>query len=324
MRAVQLHKFGGIDELYIGEVAAPKKQDEQILVKVHASALNRADLLQRQGKYSPPEGESDILGLEIAGEVVQPDIRGKWQKGDRVMALLAGGGQAELATVHKDLAMPIPTTIDFVQAAGVPEVFLTAYQAMFYEGSLKEGESVLIHAGASGVGTAAIQLAKVKGAKVIVSCSASKHQACYDLGANHSIDYKTEDFEEKVAEFTEGVGVNMVLDFIGGPNFMGNINSLAVRGHLVQIAMMGGSKTDQINLYPLLRKHLAITGTTLRSRSIAYKADLIANFYADFIEEISVGSIHPVIDSVFEIADIQKAHRRMAANENIGKIVLKL
>lgn len=324
MRAVQQNQFGGVEELYIGEVANPVKKAEQMLVKVHAFALNRADLLQRQGKYPPPEGESDILGLELSGQVVEPDSHGKWHKGDRVMALLAGGGQAELAAVHKDLAMPIPPSLDYNQAAGIPEVFLTAYQAMFYEGNLQAGETILIHAGVSGVGTAAIQLAKEKGAKVIVTCSAAKHEACLALGADLAIDYKSEAFEERVKEYTNGVGAHMVLDFIGGPNFMKNIAALAIGGHLIQIAMMGGPKTDNVNLYPLQRKHLTITGTTLRSRSLEYKADLIANFSNDFMEPLSTGRIEPVIDSIYDFDDIQSAHRRMEANENVGKIVLKL
>ena len=324
MKAVQLHQFGGIEELYIGQVAEPVKKDDEILVKVHASALNRADLLQRQGKYPPPPGTSDILGLEIAGEVVEPDKSGKWQKGDRVMALLAGGGQAELATCHKDHAMTIPPSLGYVEAAAIPEVFLTAYQCMFYEGDLRAGDTILIHAGASGVGTAAIQMARQKGATVIVTCSAAKQEACKKLGAALTIDYKSEAFDEVVEEFTSGKGVNMILDFIGGPNFMKNITSLATGGHLVLIAMMGGPKVDGINLYPILRKHIKITGTTLRSRPAAYKADLISSFYKDFIDSLSVGRLNPVIDSVFDLADIQQAHQRMEANKNTGKIVLKI
>ena len=324
MKAVQLHKFGGIEELFIGEVAQPVKSDEQILVKVHMAALNRADLLQRQGKYPPPPGESEILGLEMAGEVIEADKSGKWQRGDRVMALLAGGGQAEYAVVDKDLAMPIPATLDYRQGAATPEVFLTAYQAMFYEGSLKAGETILIHAGASGVGTAAIQMAKAKGSRVIVTCSGAKHQACLDLGADMAIDYQTEAFEEVVREFTAGQGVNMVLDFIGGPNFIKNIEALATGGQLIQIAMMGGPKTAEVNLYPILRKHLKIIGTTLRSRPLTYKADLISRFSDEFSEALLAGTIKPVIDSVFELVDIQRAHEKMAANENVGKIILEL
>lgn len=324
MRAVQIKEFGGVNELYIGDVADPIAQEHQVLIKVHAAALNRADLLQRQGKYPPPAGESDILGLEVAGEVVEPDSTGKWSKGDRVMALLAGGGQAELVAIDKDLVMAIPPNLTYEQAAAIPEVFLAAYQAMFYEGKLKHGGSILIHAGASGVGTAAIQLAKMRGANVVITASAKKHKSCIDLGADLAIDYQQEDFKERVVEFTAGRGIDMVLDFIGGPNFMKNIEALAIGGTLIQIAMMGGAKTDNVNLYPLLRKHITIIGTTLRSRSIAYKTDLIQQFAKDFLELLATGKITPVIDSVYNLSEIQDAHRRMEDNLNVGKMVLKV
>lgn len=322
MKAVQLHQFGAVEELFIGEVPEPEKAAEQILVKVHASALNRADLLQRQGKYPPPPGESEILGLEMAGTVVVPDKSGKWRKGDRVMALLAGGGQAEYAVVHLDHALPIPDNLSFAEAAAIPEVFLTAYQAMFFEGALCEGDTILIHAGASGVGTAALQMAKEKGAAVITTCSGAKQQACRELGADLTIDYTSEPFVERVGQFTSGKGVNMVLDFVGGPNFTGNIEVLAVGGHLVLIAMLGGAKATEVNLYPILRKHLKITGTTLRSRPNSYKTDLIERFAADFADALAEGSLKPVIDSVFDWRDIQQAHLKMEANKNIGKIIL--
>lgn len=324
MRAVQQNQFGGIEELFIGDVPIPEKKKGHVLVKVYASALNRADLLQRQGKYPPPKGESEILGLEIAGEIIEPDADGNWNKGDRVMALLAGGGQAEYVSAQHELLMPLPPTLSFVQAAAIPEVFLTAYQAMFYEGKLKEGSTVLIHAGASGVGTAAIQLAKKRNIKVFVTCSEPKRQACLDLGADLAIDYKSEAFDEVVLKETDDKGVDMVLDFIGGPNFNRNINALATGGQLIQIAMMGGPKATEVNLYPILRKHITIIGTTLRSRALSYKADLISSFYSDYIQPISVGEINPVIDSVYPLDDIQEAHRLMEANKNIGKIVLEI
>lgn len=324
MKAVQQKAFGGVEELFIGHVAEPIRSLDHVIIKVEAAALNRADLLQRQGKYPPPSGESDILGLEVAGEVIEPDDSGKWAKGDRVMALLAGGGQAELTAVHKNLVIPIPSALSYEEAAAIPEVFLTAYQAMFYEGKLKKGNSILIHAGASGVGTAAIQLAKNSGMTVLVTCSAKKHQACLELGADLAIDYISEVFEEVVKDFTGGNGVDMVLDFIGGPNFMKNIEALAVGGSLIQIAMMGGPKTDNVNLYPILRKHITIIGTTLRSRSLEYKSELITNFCSDFIPSFTTGEIRPIVDSVFDLDDIQAAHRRMEANLNIGKIILKI
>ena len=324
MKAVQLHGYGAIEQMYIGNVPEPEQQEDQVLIKVYASALNRADLLQRAGKYPPPPGESDILGLELAGEVIKPDNSGKWSIGDRVMALVAGGGQAEIASVHKHLLMPIPIGAGYTEAAAIPEVFLTAYQAMFVEGKLAKGNTILIHAGASGVGTAAIQLASYIGARVLVTCSAGKHKACLDLGASDAIDYKHESFVERISELTEGRGVDMILDFIGAPNFNENIKALGTGGQLIQVAMMGGSKVTEVNLYPILRKHISITGTTLRSRPLSYKANLITNFSADFLTPIASGKINPVIDSVYPLQEIKAAHERMAANKNIGKIVLTI
>ena len=198
MRAVQLHKYGSADELFIDDVPVPVRRGGEIIVRVCASALNRADLLQRQGKYPPPEGESDILGLEMAGEVVESEANCRWQPGDKVMGLLAGGGQAELVSVPEELLMPIPSNLSFTEATAIPEVFLTAFQVLFFESHAKSGQTALIHAGGSGVGTAAIQLAHLEGIKSIVTCSAVKHKACLELGATFAIDYKNEAFDEVV------------------------------------------------------------------------------------------------------------------------------
>ena len=324
MKAVQLHQFGGPEELYIGEVPVPPRQAGEVLVKVHASALNRADLLQRQGKYPPPPGASDILGLEMAGEIVECDPDSRWQPGTRVMALLPGGGQAEYVAVAEELLMPIPENLDFTEAAAIPEVFLTAYQTLFYAGKAKSGQLVLIHAGGSGVGTAAIQLARQEGLEVYVTCSAGKHPICRELGASLAIDYRQEAFDEVVLEHTQEQGVNIILDFIGTPNFKPNIRSLATGGKLIMIAMMGGFKAVEVNLLPILRKHLTIIGTTLRSRPLTYKAGLIEAFSQRFLPELAGGTIKPVIDSVYKLADIGAAHRYMAANKNTGKIVLTI
>jgi NADPH:quinone reductase-like Zn-dependent oxidoreductase len=199
MRAIQFHQFGSPDELFIGEFPTPEPSDDQIRIRVRATALNRADLLQREGKYPPPAGESPILGLEIAGEVEKLGSKvQKWKIGDRVCGLLAGGGYAEYAVIHEDMAMPIPNNLDFVAAAAIPEAFLTAFQALVWIAKLQAGESILIHAGASGVGTAALQLARLIGAKAYVTASAEKHAICKSLGAEHCIDYKTEDFAQRI------------------------------------------------------------------------------------------------------------------------------
>ena len=324
MKAVQLHKFGSADELFIGDVALPERKRGEVLIQVRASALNRADLLQRQGKYPPPKGESDILGLEMAGEVIESDTNSRWQQGDKVMGLLAGGGQAEFVLIPDELLMPIPKNLSYIGAAAIPEVFLTAYQTLFFEGKSISGQTALIHAGGSGVGTAAIQLASLEGINAFVTCSAAKHKACLSLGATLAIDYKNEVFDEVILEQTNFQGVDIILDFIGGPNLKPNIRSLANGGKLIMIALMGGYNADDINLIPILHKHLTITGTTLRSRPLAYKAQLVKAFADKYLHHFESGKIQPVVDSVFKLADIAEAHRYMEANKNTGKIVIEL
>ena len=324
MRAVQLHKFGSADELFIGDIAIPERKKGEVLVKVRASALNRADLLQRQGKYPPPKGESDILGLEMAGEVVDSDTDSTWRNGDKVMGLLAGGGQAEFVSIPEPLLMPIPKNLSFTEAAAIPEVFLTAYQTLFFEGRSKAGQSALIHAGGSGVGTAAIQLAGLADIKTFVTCSAGKHKTCLELGASMAIDYQSEAFDQVVLEQTNFQGVDIILDFIGAPNLEGNIRSLATGGKLIMIALMGGHNANDINLIPILHKHLTITGTTLRSRPLAYKAQLVKAFADNYLHHFESDAIQPVVDSVFKLSDIAKAHRYMEANRNTGKIIIEL
>jgi tumor protein p53-inducible protein 3 len=324
MKAVQLHKFGSAEELYIGNAPLPTRNKGEVLVKVAASALNRADILQREGNYPPPEGESDILGLEMAGEVVEHEAGSPWRKGDRVMGLLAGGGQAEYVAVPEGMLMPIPKNLTYTQAAAIPEVFLTAYQTLFFEGKSKSGQKALIHAGASGVGTAAIQLAKTAGIETFVTCSAAKHDACLQLGASLAIDYKQEAFDEVILERTNFKGVNIILDFIGGPNFAPNIRSLDNGGKLVLIAMMGGFNTADINLMPILLKHLTILGTTLRSRPLTYKEKLVKAFGDEYLHHFEDETIQPVVDSVFELDNIGDAHRHMEADKNIGKIVIDI
>jgi len=324
MRAVQLRQFGGPEELFIGETQAPERNPGQVLVQVHASALNRADLLQRQGKYPPPQGESEILGLEMAGEVIEADKNCKWKVGDKVMGLLAGGGQAEIATVDAGLLMPLPKHMSFAEGAAIPEVFLTAYQTLFLEGNARKGEKVLIHAGASGVGTAAIQLAREWGLSIAVTASPTKHEICTRLGALLAIDYKTRDFEKEVRSWSGGKGVDLILDFIGAPYFPKNIACLSLEGRLIQIAMMGGSIGTDFNLAPLLMKRLQIIGTTLRARSIGYKKDLISKFMKEVYPLLDSGTVTPVIDSVFNWEEIEEAHRLMESNKNQGKIILNI
>ncbi len=325
MKAILQTKFGSSDTLFIGETEKPTLKPNEVLIEVHYAALNRADILQREGKYPPPKGESAILGLEAAGTIsaVGKDVQ-EFEIGDRVMALLAGGGQAEYVAVDSRLVWKVPTELSLEQAAAIPEVFLTAYQALYFEGKTKAESTVLIHAGGSGVGTAAIQLAKAKGCKVLTTSSKSKLNICTKLGADLAINYQTQDFAGEASKFTNEKGVNIILDFIGAPYFKQNLDSLTIDGTLMIISVMGGVKLENLNLYPILTKRLTVKGTTLRSRSIAYKNQLIQAFLNDFGAELENGKISPVIDSVFNWADIKEAHDYMEANKNKGKIVLKI
>lgn len=325
MKAVLQTEFGGIETLYIGETEKPVINENEVLIEVHYAALNRADLLQRKGKYPPPKGESEILGLEASGIVKQVGSNVKhFTPGDRVMTLLAGGGQAEYVKVDQRLVMTIPSSLTLEQGAAIPEVFLTAYQALFFEGRTKFGSTVLIHAGASGVGTSAIQLAKARGCRVICTASASKHDTCKQLGADLSIDYQSQDFAMIVKEYTKDRGVDIILDFIGATYFKQNLDCLATDGRLILIATMGGARLDSFDIRPILVKRLKIQGTTLRARTNNYKQELIQAFSADFLPDLASGKITPIIDCVLDWKDIQKAHQRMEANKNIGKIVLKV
>ena len=325
MKAVLVTSPGAAENLVIGEFEKPEPKPHEILVKVAATALNRADILQREGKYPPPKGASPILGLEMSGEVVALGKSvTKWKAGDQVFGLLPGGGYAEYAVIHQDMAMPLPANVSLTAAAAIPEVFLTAYQALFWLGKLQKGEMVLIHAGGSGVGTAAIQLAKAYEASVIITASAGKHQICLDLGADEAIDYQTQDFKEKVREYTDEKGVNVIVDFVAAPYFHQNIDSLATDGRLVLLATLGGGKVENFDLRKVLSKRLQIIGSTLRARSLEYQIALTEAFSAFAMPGFQQGEIKPIIDKVFDWKEVQEAHRYMEANKNTGKIVLKI
>ncbi|HMQ59548.1 MAG TPA: NAD(P)H-quinone oxidoreductase [Flavilitoribacter sp.] len=325
MKAVLIREPGPAENLHIGNFPDPEPGEQEILIRVAATALNRADILQRQGKYPPPPGESPVLGLEVAGTVVKtgPGVS-LWQPGDLVCGLLGGGGYAEFAVLHEKMALPVPENLSLESAAAVPEVFLTAYQALHWIAGLQRGETVLIHAGASGVGTAAIQLCRASGAKAIVTASPEKHPTCLQLGASRAIDYKSEHFRDAALEFTDGNGVNAILDFIGSPYFNDNLESLAHDGRLVVLAAMGGIKAKDVNLGLILRNRLQITGTTLRARTTDYKIRLTAAFRKQYWPLFENGSLHPVIDSVYDWNDVVMAHTHMENNRNQGKIVLKI
>ncbi|MBI4850633.1 MAG: NAD(P)H-quinone oxidoreductase [Acidobacteria bacterium] len=313
-------------ELYIDKVARPDFNDDELLVSIKATALNRADLLQRRGLYPPPPGASNIIGLEMAGEIVEIGKNVKdWKIGDRVFALLSGGGYAEYVNIPAKTAMRIPENLSFEEAAAIPEAFLTAYQAVCWLGGLKVGQKVLIHAGASGVGTAAIQIIREFGSEVYVTVGTEKKQeACLLLGAKLAINYKKESFEEKIKEITENKGVDIILDAIGANYWQQNINSLAMDGRLVIIAAMSGGTLNQVNLYEILRRRLQVIGTTLRARALDYKIQLTEDFAKFALSRFQNKKLVPVIDKIFNWQEVNLAHKLMESNENIGKIVLKI
>lgn len=326
MKAILLKEFGKPENLYLGETEKPTIAENEILIKTRATALNRADTLQRKGMYPPPPGASPILGLEMAGEIVEIGKNVcRWKISDRVCGLLAGGGYAEFVKIHESLAMPIPDNLNFEEGAAIPEVFLTAFQAIKWIAKLKEEESILIHAGASGVGTAAIQLAQLIGSQqIIITASKGKHEICKKLGAHHTIDYKTEDFAKKVKEITNGKGVNVVIDFLAASYFQQNLSALSVDGRMVLLALMGGIQMPEANLLNILKKRLQITGSTLRNRDLDYKIALTKDLQQFTWQHFETGKLKPVIDSVFDWQNVAEAHHYMEGNKNRGKIVLRV
>jgi putative PIG3 family NAD(P)H quinone oxidoreductase len=313
-------------DLYIRDVHDPIPTEGELLVKVKASAVNRADLLQRKGLYPPPPGASNILGLEMAGviEGVGSGVTG-WTEGDHVYALLSGGGYAEKVVIPAEMAMKIPDGMSFEEAAAVPEAFLTAFLNTVELGHLQSREHVLIHAGASGVGTAAIQIAKELGATSIVTAgSAEKLDRCLSIGANYTVNYKEEDFSKKVHEVTNGSGVQLILDFIGASYWDANIKSICIDGRWILIGVLGGQKLANVNLGAFLQKRIQFIGSSLRSRSSSFKIELSRKFETFSNEKFANGKLAPIIDRVYEWKDVDAAHQYMEENRNIGKIVLKV
>ncbi|MCI0789815.1 MAG: NAD(P)H-quinone oxidoreductase [Chloroflexi bacterium] len=308
------------------EVDDPVPGPEDVLVDVKASALNRADLLQREGSYpAPPGSPADIPGLEFAGVVLEAGERViGMSKGDRVFGLLGGGGYASRTVTHHRMAVPIPDGWDFIQAAATPEVYFTAYDALFNRGNLQMGEKVLVHAAGSGVGTAAVQLAHHAGAFVFGTAgSAEKLAGAAKLGMDVGINYHDEDFAAVVKEHTGGTGVDVLIDFIGAPYWDQNIASMAVLGRLVEVGLMGGSRVE-VDLGRLMGKRLQVTGTGLRGRSLEEKLALTAQFKRHVLPHLASGSMKPIIDRTFPLEEVAEAHRYMETNANFGKIVLTI
>uniref|UniRef100_A0A8C3BEU6 Tumor protein p53 inducible protein 3 n=1 Tax=Cairina moschata TaxID=8855 RepID=A0A8C3BEU6_CAIMO len=321
---------GGPENLYVKEVMKPHPGEGEVLVKVSASALNRADLLQRRGKYPPPKGASDILGLEAAGSVagLGPGCKGQWKIGDAVMALLSGGGQAEYVTVPEGCLMPAPNDLTFIEAAAIPEAWLTAFQLLHFVGKIQKGERVLIHAGASGVGMAAIQLVKLaKAIPIVTAGTQEKLKATANAGAAAGFDYKNEDFSEKVLAFTQGSGVDIILDCVGGSYWEKNLNCLSTDGRWIIYGLLSGGDVNGDLLARLLSKRGTIHTSLLRSRDKEYKEKLVKAFTENVLPYFAHGvspRLQPFVDSVYPLHEIAEAHRAMEENRNIGKIVIEM
>ncbi len=325
MKAVVLREHGGPEVLQIEDVPSPTCGAEDILVSVAATALNRADLLQRMGFYPNPFPQGpEIPGLEFAGTVKAVGERvTAWKVGDKVMGIVSGGAYAEELVLHERQAMAVPAGMSLHDAAAIPEVFITAWDALVVQGGLTSGRWAMVHAGASGVGTAGIQIAKAIGARIIVTCSSGKVQSCKDLGADVVVDYTTQDFVEEVQKATSGQGVDVILDVIGGDYVERNVASLAVKGHIIQVGVMAG-KPLPFNVGLLLGKRASITGTVLRARPLDEKIAITQRFIAEMLPLFGTGALKPVIDSSYPIAEIAKGHEFMATNGNVGKIVIDI
>ncbi len=324
MRAVVLHSHGGPEVLTIVETADPVPGPDEVLIDVAATALNRADLLQRMGLYPDPRGRTpEIPGLEFSGTVAAVGERvTMWRIGDRVMGIEAGGAYAERIATHERQLLAVPAGIDLVDAAAIPEVFLTAWDALVLQGGLTSGRWALVHAGASGVGTAAIQIAKAIGARIAVTCSAGKAQLCRDLGADLVLERSPHDWLADAMAAVPG-GFDVVLDVVGGDEVDRNLQAVALRGTVVQVGLMGGGRTS-VNVALLLAKRSHWVGTTLRTRPIEEKVAVTRQFATEMLPLFDSGALRPVIDSRYPFERIADAHLHMEANANAGKIVVSL
>jgi len=305
----------------LAEVPDPQPREGDLLVRVRAAGVNRADLLQRLGRYSPPPGDPDTIGLEIAGEVEHP--AGRWKRGDRVMALLGGGGYAEKARVPATQAMPIPARLSFEEAAAVPEAYLTAFLNLFTLGALAPGHAVVVHAAASGVGTAALQLCRGIARVILATASASKHEACRALGATHVLarEEVPSRLPQAVKEAAGGRGADLIFDLVGGAYLEANLAALGLHGRLCCISTMGGTK-GTLDINTLMRQRLTVLGSTLRARSAEQKAKLVADFTANALPRLESGELRPVLAKTYPLTQAGRAHEDLQAGAVVGKIVL--
>jgi NADPH2:quinone reductase len=323
MRAIEISTPGGPEVLRLGERPVPAPGAGEVLIKVASAGVNRPDVEQRKGTYPPPPGASDVPGLEIAGTVaaIGAGVEGA-RLGEAVCALVSGGGYAEYCTAPWPQCLPVPQGLGAIEAASLPETFFTVWQNVFDRARLGAGETILIHGGSSGIGVAAIQMAKAVGARVLATAgTAEKCAACMKLGADRAVDYKREDFLEVVKSETKGKGADVILDMVGGSYFERNIAALAIEGRLAVIALLGG-RDAKLDLGLLLRKRLTVVGSVLRARTVAEKGAVAAALRRQVWPLIESGRIKPVVDSTFPLADAAKAHARMESSAHVGKIVL--
>jgi len=323
MTAIEIVRPGDADVLVPASRPVPVPGEGEVLVRVAAAGVNRPDVFQRQGNYPPPKGASDIPGLEIAGDIAAlgPGVAG-WKTGDKVCALVAGGGYAEYCAVPAAQCLPVPGRLTMAEAASLPESFFTVWANIVVRAHIEPGEWLLVHGGSSGIGTAAIQIGKILGARVVVTAgSAEKCKACEVLGADRAINYRAEDFVAAVKELTGGKGVNVILDMVGGDYIPRNIEVMAPDARLVFIAFLKGAKAE-VNFLPVMLKRLVITGSTLRARPVAEKAAIAAALKEKIWPQIEAGKIKPVVYAAFPLAKANEAHRLMESSAHIGKIVL--
>jgi NADPH2:quinone reductase len=323
MTAIVIRAPGGPEELVPEQRPVPQPGEGEVLIKVAAAGVNRPDVMQRKGLYPPPKGATDIPGLEIAGEVVALGANARrWKVGDRVMALVVGGGYAQYCVAHESHCLPVPPGLSMNEAAAIPETFFTVYHNLFERGRLKAGETMLVHGGSSGIGTAAIQLAHETGARVITTAgSAEKCEACRTLGADVAINYKTEDFVAATKDGTGGKGADVILDMVGGDYIERNYEAAAVEGRIVQIAFQGSPKAT-VDFRRIMLKRLTHTGSVLRSRPVADKGAIARGVEQNVLPLVASGRVRPIMDSTFPLAKASAAHARMEASTHIGKIVL--
>ena len=315
---------GGSDVVRLGEAAVPRPAEGKVLIEVVAAGINRPDLIQRAGKYPPPQGESDIPGLEVSGRIaaVGPQVQGL-KEGDEVCALLGSGGYAEYALADAALCLPRPKAISLVDAGGIPETHFTVFDNVFTRGKLKAGERFLVHGGSSGIGSTAIQLAKAFGAEVFTTAgSPAKCAFCRTLGASHAINYKAEDFVAEIRKLTDKQGVNLILDMVGGSYLGRNLSIMAVEGRLVQIAFLGSAVSEHVDFTPVMIRRLTLTGSTLRSRALDKKAEVALALHESVFPLLDDGRVKPVIHATFPLEQARQAQEMMESSSHQGKILL--